>query len=331
MGVDLFFVLSGYLITGILLDTVESKHYYRNFISRRALRIFPLYYICLAVFSTATVLGLRWQELQDWGGVGWFLVYLGNVRAAWVGTLPPMFSFAPLWSLQVEEQFYLIYPSAVLFLSRTNLRRVLTSCLFVAPALRLLLWLYVPGSQIAIYVLTPCRMDALAMGGLVAILVRSADARFSWAWVRSGLVCGVMIVATLCVVTRSDAYHPLMSTLGYSATAATSALMLIAVVFWPERWWALLLRWQPLVYTGQIAYGLYLLHGPASWAARSVIGRLWGTPIEAHSVPSVPITLAASFLVAGLSWRFFESPILRLKSRFTASVRPTTRMNAAAS
>jgi peptidoglycan/LPS O-acetylase OafA/YrhL len=89
MGVDLFFVLSGYLISGILLDTVDRPHYYRNFIVRRSLRIFPLYYICLAIFTIAAWLngGPQWADLQNWG-VGWFVVYLGNIRAALVARFP---------------------------------------------------------------------------------------------------------------------------------------------------------------------------------------------------------------------------------------------------
>ncbi len=320
MGVDLFFVLSGFLITGILLDTVESPHYYRNFISRRALRIFPLYYVCLILFSIATVLSSRWSEIQHWGGVGWFVVYLGNIRAAWVGSTPPVFSFGPLWSLQVEEQFYLFFPSLVLFFSRANLRRVLIFCLFAAPVLRLVLMLCFPKNLEAPYVLTPCRMDALAIGGLVAVLKRSpAAVRLRLAWVRAGLVFSAAAAGAIFMLTRhSESWnHPFLSALSYSAVDAASALLLCIVVFWPAENFPALLRWKPLVYTGQIAYGLYLLHGPASWVARSAIGRLSGIQIEGHSALSVLITFAASFPVAGLSWRFFETPVLRFKDRFT--------------
>lgn len=312
LGVDLFFVLSGYLISGILMDTVESPHYYRNFIYRRALRIFPLYYGCLAAFTMATRFGSRWAEMQHWGGVGWFVVYLGNIRTAWVGDLPPVFSFQPLWSLQVEEQFYLLYPGVVLFLSRASLRRILILCVFVAPVFRLLLVLYVPASQMGAYVLTPCRMDALAMGGLVAIMKRSRESQPNLARVRLlGLVCGALVAALLAVG------HPLATKLSYSAAGMASACILCTVMFRPERKFAAVLRWKPFVYTGQIAYGLYLLHAPASWAARSIVGRFTGTRIDGHSALSVPITFAAAFVVAGISWRFFEAPILRFKDRVT--------------
>jgi peptidoglycan/LPS O-acetylase OafA/YrhL len=151
---------------------------------------------------------------------------------------------------------------------------------------------------------------------VIAIMMRSGGGRFRLARVRSGLVCGLVAVVIICMVSRSEsAYSPLMSTLGYSATAGTSAFLLLAVLLWPGRW--RLLRWKPLVYTGQIAYGLYLLQGPASWAARTVVGRFFGSRIEGHSALSVPITFVASFAAAALSWRLFESPILNLKDKFT--------------
>jgi peptidoglycan/LPS O-acetylase OafA/YrhL len=319
MGVDLFFVLSGYLITGILLDTVNRKHYYQNFIIRRTLRIFPLYYLCLALFTIATRLAdhLQWETMQTWGGVGWFFAYLGNIRLAWMNAMPPVFSFAPLWSLQVEEQFYLLYPLIVLFLSHLRLRQLLVTCVVVAPLLRSFLMFFVTGSGGARYVLTPCRMDSLALGGLVALLVRSPLAHIlTLSQVRTGaLVIGSVV--SFCAIISTDWGSPIMSSVGYTAIGITSALLLIMVVLWPANMLAKWLRWRPLVYTGQIAYGLYLLHGPSSWVARSFIGWLTGTAIKGHSALSVPVTFVSAFIAAGLSWRFFESPILSLKDRLT--------------
>src|ERR1039458_4652577 len=156
IGVDLFFVLSGYLISGILMDSVDRPHYYRNFIIRRSLRIFPLYYLCLGLFSLAAWRGSgpAWAEMQRWG-IGWFVVYLGNFRAAWLHTTPPIFSFVPLWSLQVEEQFYLLFPFVVLLLSRRNLRRFLSACVVAALLFRLFLLFFVPGSGLARQFLLP--------------------------------------------------------------------------------------------------------------------------------------------------------------------------------
>lgn len=318
MGVDLFFVLSGYLITGILLNARRGENGYRDFLARRALRIFPLYYVCLALFTAAAMFRsghASWDAMKAWGGAGWFFVYLGNIRAAWVDQLPPVLSFATLWSLQVEEQFYLLYPIAVALFSPANLRRFLFTCVIAAPALRSAMALFVPLSSIAGYALMPCRMDALAMGGIIALLFRTGD-RPRTSHARLAFLVGLVVSSALFSAAfwrhpEATAYDPWMRSLGYSAVDFTFASLLCLVLLTPSGRLAGFLRLRPLVYTGQIAYGLYLLHEPASWAARKLLGN-----IETYSALSVPMTLAASFATAGLSWRFLESPFLAFKSRF---------------
>ena len=327
-GVDLFFVLSGFLITGILMDSVSRPHYYRNFIMRRTLRIFPLYYVCLALFTAAARLsgGPEWAEMKQWG-IGWFVVYLGNIRIAWLNSMPPIFSFSPLWSLQVEEQFYLLYPLIVLSLSRQNLRRFLLGCVMLAPLVRLLLALFTGPTTFlwAVYVLMPCRMDALALGGLVAILARSPSAILPY---RTQVQWGAIVLSTATIglfawsteaitIVAPYGFTPF---LGYSLIGLTFATVLAFIVLWPSTPLAAMLRWRPLVYTGKIAYGLYLLNAPASWLARKAVRLVFGLNVDGHSTTSVLISFAATFLLADLSWRFFESPILSLKERFTSDL-----------
>jgi len=260
----------------------------------------------------------QWGAIRTWGSVGWFFAYLGNVHIAWTNAMPPIFSFSPLWSLQIEEQFYLLYPVIVLFLSHLHLRKLLIACVVAAPLLRLFLMFFVTGSGEARYVLTPCRMDSLALGGLVALLVRSPLAHMlTLTQVRTGALLSGAVVS-FCAVISTDFGSPIMSSVGYTAIGITSALLLTMVVLWPSNMPAKWLRWRPLVYTGQVAYGLYLLHGPSSWVARSFIERLTGLEIKGHSGLSVPVTFVSAFIAAGLSWRFFESPILSLKDRLTA-------------
>jgi peptidoglycan/LPS O-acetylase OafA/YrhL len=317
MGVDLFFVLSGYLITGILLKSKGEKNGYRQFLGRRALRIFPLYYLCLALFTAVAIFRpdhASWEAMKAWGGVGWFVVYLGNIHAAWMNSLPPVLSFATLWSLQVEEQFYLLFPIAVALLSLPNLRRFLIGCGIAAPLLRSALAIFAAHKSVAGYVLMPCRMDALAMGGILAILFRSgARPQASHARVActmSAAVAAGLFFAALWHHPGATAYDPVMRSVGYSVVDFTCASLLCWILLSPTGAFTRVLRWRALVYTGQIAYGLYLLHEPVSWMARRLLGN-----IETHSVFSVPITFAASFLAAGISWRFFESPFLALKDR----------------
>jgi peptidoglycan/LPS O-acetylase OafA/YrhL len=250
--------------------------------------------------------------LKDWGGPGWFAGFFGNIRAAYLGKLPPVFSFAPLWSLQVEEQYYLLFPAIVAILSRGSLRRFLIGCVIAAPLLRTALTIFVPNNGVTCYVLMPCRMDALALGGLVALMMRSGDvpSRTVLAWVTiMGSVAATIILA---------AGHPSMiQSLGLSIIDVTCAALLALVACSPDARPVSLLRWAPLVYIGQISYGLYLLHGPAAWIGRTIISRFI-TPVEAHSTLSVVITFIAGIAAASLSWRF-ELKILELKERFTGS------------
>lgn len=314
LGVDLFFVLSGFLITGILVDTVGRKNYYRNFMIRRVLRIFPLYYCCLIAFTIAGHRNaLQWHALQEWGGVGWFFSYLGNFRTAWMRTNVPIFSFDPLWSLQVEEQFYLVYPFVVLVLSRSGLRKFLIACVIGAPVLRAAFFFLAPGSITARYMLTPCRMDSLALGGLCALIKRSTLAEKI---TLSQMQCVALASAALTLVCFFLSEN-VMTVLGFTPMAITSGAVLMMVLLWPSHITVRWLRWRPLVYTGQVAYGLYLLHAPAGWIGRSIIGHFIGHTIPGHSTLSVPITYVCGFIAAGLSWRFLESPILLLKDRFT--------------
>jgi peptidoglycan/LPS O-acetylase OafA/YrhL len=128
-------------------------------------------------------------------------------------------------------------------------------------------------------------------------------------------------VLAIVAVEGPIAYGPVMSTLGYSLTALGSTLLLIGVVSSPQGQLVNLLRAKPLVQTGQIAYGLYLLHEPASWAARAAVTRLTGIQIGWHSWLAVPLSFTVSFIAAWLSWTFFEEPILRHKDRFFFSQR----------
>jgi peptidoglycan/LPS O-acetylase OafA/YrhL len=311
-GVDLFFVLSGYLIIGILLGSRHQPNYYRNFIARRTLRIFPLYYFCLATFTAAVWLTPAQDariSFESWGGARWFVFYLGNLRAAWQNSLPPVFSFAPLWSLQVEEQFYLLYPLAVWLLSLEGLRRFLIGCVIAAPMLRTWIILSHPGNDTAPFVLMPCRMDSLALGGLVAVTMNLARP------VRWKLLAAVSVPAAIGIL-AGRLGSAVILTLGLSVIGLACASVLGMVLAKRDTRFAAFLRLRPLVYIGQISYGLYLLHGPASWLARTVAGAVLSRPIAGHSWLSVPLTFAAGILGATISWRWFESPILTLASRF---------------
>ena len=161
-GVDVFFVLSGFLITGILLRSKGAPGYFRNFYARRALRIFPLYYLVVGLL----LFGLG-RPATSGAEKASYLLYYQNVRYALVGE--GSFDAARLvtWSLAIEEQFYLVWPTVVWLCSRRALVGVCIAVVVGAIALRL--WLLAGGLHTT-HFLTPCRLDTLAVGALLALL-----------------------------------------------------------------------------------------------------------------------------------------------------------------
>jgi len=153
MLMDAFFVLSGFLITGILLDTRTRPDYYRAFYSRRSLRILPIYYAVLIFITAVAVLNghaAYKNMLAHWGSPGWFFVYLGNIPTALTG-LEPLAgggAYVPLWSLQVEEQFYLLFPLLIHRLSLKTLTRVLLGVCSFSILLRLVLYWRYPANEL---------------------------------------------------------------------------------------------------------------------------------------------------------------------------------------
>src|SRR4051794_24796932 len=181
-GVDLFFVISGFLITGILLDARGTPNYFRNFYARRVLRIFPLYYGILAV-TLLSMLAVRLATAphgdaglrQLWAAQPWLWTFTVNF---WMPLQPTWNRWAeiviPLWSLSVEEQFYLVWPLVVW---RSSDRALIRTCLAVMVGV-LFLRLVLTAIRVdwfALYTMTPTRADALAAGALVAVLLRLPD------------------------------------------------------------------------------------------------------------------------------------------------------------
>jgi peptidoglycan/LPS O-acetylase OafA/YrhL len=304
-GVDLFFVLSGFLITSILLASKERPHYYRNFYARRTLRIFPLYYLVLAVvlIGLPLVSTLPAQLMTD----RWmYFAYLSNVALAIGGW--QLFMIDITWSLAIEEQFYLGWPSVVRALTPRRLVIVCAILLVAAPLARLaafeaLGWRW-------IHMGTPFRLDAFAVGGLLALVqvsTRAAAAMF-------GL--GGVTLLTLVLTGQFARDSFLVGTIGYSLTALTSGAALTLAT--TSRW----LAWRPLRRIGEVSYGMYLLH-PLCLVAISVavgvvkadIMKLTGWPLP-DAVLGLLLASAGVYVVAAICYRVYETPFLRLKRYF---------------
>jgi len=343
VGVDLFFVLSGFLITGILLDAKGGSGYFRTFYGRRVLRIFPLYltYVAFVVWL-APALGLEPPRAaaQLRGEQAWYWSYMVNALVARWGWASAPWHTAHLWSLSVEEQFYLVWPALVFALSRRNLIRTAVGIAAAAMALRVLL-VSTAGASVGVYVLLPTRMDGLALGAVLAGLARERDA---WPRLRrwAPAVAGGAIL-TLTAIFRREWLLPsgtLTEMAGYAALALLSAAAVVSAVGAAAGTVAASLWTNPLLrFFGRYSYGLYVWHQVTIAMLQEHLlppGRL--PLVRGSHLPGYVLFVALAFLlcvgVALVSWHALEYPFLQLKrllpyrraapSRGNAAVPPTS-------
>jgi peptidoglycan/LPS O-acetylase OafA/YrhL len=317
IGVDLFFVLSGYLITGILLDSVGRPGYYRNFIVRRALRILPAYYACLFLCGMVTyypAYAFDWKDFLH--ATGWYFLYFGNVKEFLENQWPRMALLTPLWSLQVEEQFYLFFPLLVWALRRQTLAKALAGAAVAALAIRVALTVAMPSNLLGVYVLTPCRMDALAMGGLIAIAIRERPEWLRKSWIGWGAAFFAAVFAAVWELAGNSPWSVAMRTIGFTAADLAFAGLLATLVGRRPPILLALFRARVLVWLGTISYGVYLLHVMAPKGAHVLLDPLVKLPPQGSA--DLFLSLGASVCAAWLSWSFFERPILKWKERLTA-------------
>jgi peptidoglycan/LPS O-acetylase OafA/YrhL len=300
MGVDLFFVLSGFLITGILLDAKRSDGYFRNFYARRCLRIWPLYY-SLLIFMLVILPHLRPSDAliisersSPWWAYPVFLqnFFVANPEGA-VGAL------GVTWSLAIEEQFYLIWPWVVRYFSSAQIKRIAIGVILLSPPLRLLLVHH----GVDIYSNLFCRLDGLMAGALLAVLVRSETFAPS-KYVKSAWAV-FLIGASLAVLADNQQAR----WIAFSMTSLASLSLVYLSLFSPWAWIQRLFRNRFLIYTGTISYGLYLLH-KIPFDVTKILD-LAHYPIFAFSA-----TVVSSYLLAAISWNLLEKPFLKLKRFF---------------
>lgn len=323
-GVDLFFVLSGFLIGGILLDARESPRYFQTFYFRRVYRILPLYFVTLAIFlfqhlpwMSNLVRAGRFQPLE----IPWwaYATFTQNFWMAGVGTLG-LSSASVTWSLAIEEQFYLTVPWVIRKVRLRHLAAVLIAVIVAAPIVRVVLRLMLGGHRgIACYVLTPARADGLSLGVLCALLLRR-ERVWDWAvgnlrWLRIValvLLCGVVFMTWR----QYDAFSDAMTGWGYSWLAFFyAAFLLLAVV---DTWEVLekILRNRALMGLGTLAYCVYLIHVSVMQSVRHpLMAHFAGSPRLAWVLGGI-LGAGVSVVLASLSWKYFEKPLLRRGHRY---------------
>lgn len=301
MGVDLFFVLSGFLITGILVDSKKSDAYFRNFYARRCLRILPLYFLVL-VFMFVIVPrvspaegSMVFARSSPWWAYPFFLQnFLVHAPTSAVGPL------GVTWSVAIEEQFYIAWAVLVRWCSNTQLHRIAIAVICFSPILRFYLSLH----QVDLYPNVFCRLDALMAGGLLALTVRSQAPVPSWllraAWL------ALVVALSLAIWTEDFAAARWIT---HSLSAVASAAFVYVSLFATQRWVQDALRSRWLRYTGVISYGLYLIH-------KIPFDVLQSLHLDKRVLPALVMGLAASYLAATLSWHLLEKPFLGLKGLF---------------
>ncbi|MFO0907299.1 MAG: acyltransferase [Isosphaeraceae bacterium] len=315
-AVDLFFVLSGYLITTIILRNGRTKGFLLRFYVRRGLRVWPIYYLLVLIMAAA----VPWLYRQyDWSGLLYVLTFTQGI-GHYVRSPSPTFTYylGHTWTLAIEEQFYLLWPALLLFvgLDRRRVAALGAICVIGSAVAR---WRGLPVSILG------GRGDGLALGGILAAWLLDVSPRSTRAgritWILAGLgalaTAGLIALALGTGLDTAALRTPAAGPIILALSLLFSAIVGIAVCQTGNPWLSPL-RAESLRQLGEMSYGLYLYHMPILLLAGDIaraFGRR-GAPLWRHA-----LALGICFAVARLSWLYVESPVLRLKDRF--AYRPT--------
>jgi len=315
-GVDLFFVLSGFLIGGILLDASRSPSYFSTFYIRRAYRILPLY--AVIILSTLVLVAI-------YGHLGWatyaielfyYVLFLQNFRMAATQSFGPL-GLGATWSLAIEEQFYLTLPILVRQVSRSVLWRLLLSAVLAAPLLRILLTKFLKMHWIAAYVLMPCRADALCLGVLIAMAIRNPSVWGAIVARRKYLYAALALASGVGVWMLIGHFEPFtMELLGleYSLLTVIYSLLLTSTLVSAQL--SSLFSFSLLRFMGTIAYGLYLFQSLVSFALERVLLHFGRTADIVVTFQISVLTVLACMGLAATSWKYFERPLIERGHRY---------------
>jgi len=330
-GVDLFFVLSGFLIGGILLESKNSPRFFQTFYLRRVHRILPIYYLWIFIYvATVSVIVFLVHRpvdvvgegvpvsISDLAHVPRYFLFLQNIlyspgRLEWIW-------FVVVWSLAVEEQFYLLAPPLIRFLSRKTLVITLVVAVVLAPFLRAVFFLYVPQLDHFSQFSMPCRADALSLGILAAIAWRwDPFKRFiqehSEVLSRALLCLGLGVIGVYWWLV-----HPanlITITIGYTVLAFFYTTLLLSVLSGKLPVLTRLFRARWLQALGGISYCVYIVHDAINQLAHRIL--LHAEP-QIYNWSGVGTTLLAALLtlaIASASWKFLEKPLIRRGRKFS--------------
>lgn len=318
-GVELFFVISGFLITRILLELRAHPRYLQIFYARRALRILPVYYFVVFVSAILAVgAGVSLSSLD----LPFYIVYVQNylpqIPTGMAGGIPLT---SHTWTLAVEEQFYWIWPLVILLVGPRSLRAIVIGCVIGAPIARLAM-LLVTGNPYTVVATLPAQVDALGVGAALAVAERAGlTPQLGRRYATIGIVIGAALLVVLVMTggglaafadTRIWAASPINALL-LSAFAALFGGIVAFTIFGGGR--ALrFLDWRPLVHIGRISYGLYI-YNPLALLLASLAFTLAGRAAPEGGVGEIVLGTALTYVLAAASWRYLETPFLRLRSK----------------
>ncbi|MEP6714359.1 MAG: acyltransferase [Terriglobia bacterium] len=315
-GVDLFFVLSGFLIAGILLDSARSPNYFKTFYLRRIHRIFALYYIWVAPFYLGVWLDLD-RKLGTFlfrGSVSLWMypLFLQNNAPLWFNAELPGW-MAMSWSLAVEEQFYLILPAVIRVVNRVSLAWICGSVIVLSPVYRTFLVAGNPQLNPGWTFATLARLDGLAMGIAVALLVRDKSC---WTWIighgQALRAVGIISLPVFFLLTYFATTQVSMAAYGFSLIALICAVLLLLGISQPDSGFSAVLRAPLLRYFGRISFAVYIVHQGVHGMLMDGLIPAWSAHLSSLRMITVTIlSLAVTLALAEISWRFMESKLIR--------------------
>jgi peptidoglycan/LPS O-acetylase OafA/YrhL len=319
-GVELFFVLSGFLIGGILLDHRDSGNFFSVFYARRACRILPIYYGMLLLLAVLMRMRLPLGTASGWlfgdPAPFWsYFTFTQNFVLAKYERWGPNF-IAVTWSLAIEEQFYLVLPLVIRFTPRRVLPFVLMPFIVIAPLVRA--WLWVPRNfAIPAQMSAIGKTDALLLGVLCAWLVR--ERRFAERIPRFAPALRILFFSGIgfaCLTAFAPTETRIARVSSESALAIGYTALLLLVITLPDSPFARMARWRWLRSLGIIAYGTYLIHQPVSGFVFGFVRGHWPYIERGSDLWLVALSLVITLLIAAASWRWFEKPIVQWGRRW---------------
>jgi peptidoglycan/LPS O-acetylase OafA/YrhL len=304
-GVDLFFVLSAYLITELLIREKEERGSLdvKSFYIRRILRIWPLYYFFVPFAAFVPFLNpvhaFTLRYLLP------FLLLSGNWSTIIFG--PPLSAALPLWSVSVEEQFYLLWPPIVARLSRRNIVFTALSMILLANVTRVVV-LLLHGIGWSVWANTLARLDPMAAGILLAVLLCGGAPKIGYGLRLALIVCGVLCIALTghFAAPWGDGLPWLGTLVSYPVVAGACTAIVFATI-------GIGVRLRPLEYLGKISYGLYVYHQMCIWITDKILHVPNGV---LHMCLREVVALGITVVVSAVSYAVLEKPFLRLKRKF---------------